>query len=182
MTPQGGKATGIGTSPCKIKSFLSRGNNLILINNTKGRHHRLSLIMTSFQPQVRCTHPITYAPAHCDEILASMPAFKKLQIFGSIGTRYVEIGLPYELANCKLRIPGPSISFSTFKIPPCERVVDMKGLTPYTRHRRSQLHCYNPSHTRSQQRDELVSYLGRTSRRRGHVLQTRDGRAGICAW
>ncbi|KAL8657205.1 MAG: hypothetical protein Q9226_002145 [Calogaya cf. arnoldii] len=98
-----------------------------------GHHGRLSLVMTSFQPQVRCTHPTSSAANDCYGILATMPTSKDLQAWGKRGTRYVVNELPYHLFNydrtCTATIRqnrGPSSITSWYRI--WEDLVAVEGM------------------------------------------------------
>ncbi|KAL8831103.1 MAG: hypothetical protein Q9191_001052 [Dirinaria sp. TL-2023a] len=74
-TPVGGVATGIG------------------------RYRRLGLIMTSYQPTVRCDAAVGPAPTDCLDILMDMPATTTAQVFGRAGEAGVQVQLPYQLRN-----------------------------------------------------------------------------------
>lgn len=87
----------------------------------KGRYRRLSLTMTPYKPQVRCSGPLSRPAAEgCNDVAESMPASRGLGIFGMEGAAGVEIGLPLELENRKFLSPprketkGPF--FSPWKI------------------------------------------------------------------
>ena len=64
-----------------------------------GRHGRLGLIMTSYEPSVRCFEAPGEGPIseECYQILGIMPARKNRQIFGSAGAPGVTVGLPYDI-------------------------------------------------------------------------------------
>ena len=71
------------------------------MNRFVGRAGRLGLIMTSFEPAVRCSNPPGRAPEpdQCWEILQLMPATIGLRWFGRQDEVGVEVSLPWQFAN-----------------------------------------------------------------------------------
>lgn len=64
-----------------------------------GRYGRLGLIMTSYEPAVRCQRAVGLEPSNCLDIELNMPVTKTVQVFGQAGEAGVEIELPYTLSN-----------------------------------------------------------------------------------
>ena len=66
-----------------------------------GHHSRLGLIMTSYEPSIRCSWPIgeSQRPENCDEILMSMPADLSFQRFGRHLPAGAGVPLPLDIAN-----------------------------------------------------------------------------------
>lgn len=81
----------------------ARGLRRKTYSTLTGRHGRLSLIVTSYRPSVRCSRPVAEGqePDDCDEILLSMPASKGFQQFGPNVDPRAGTELPVELANGK---------------------------------------------------------------------------------
>ena len=120
---EGGIAIGIGASrshffplclPHDINHLLfafvpslARCSSLTMVIETLGQRRRLGLIMTSYQPSVRCSNiprpdEHDYAPEDCDEILLEMPATKNFEHFGTNIDPHQGIRLPFELMNGKI--------------------------------------------------------------------------------
>lgn len=74
---------------------------LVTEHHILGHHGRLGLIMTSYEPSVRCSWPIgeSQRPENCDEILMSMPADLSFQRFGRYLPPGTGVTLPLEVAN-----------------------------------------------------------------------------------
>lgn len=78
-----------------------------MVTGIPGRRRRLGLIMTSYEPSVRCSNrprPEVHdrAPEDCDEILLDMPATKNFEHFGTSIDPYQGIRLPVEFMNGKM--------------------------------------------------------------------------------
>ena len=78
-----------------------------MVTGNLGRRRRLGLIMTSYEPSVRCSNgprpgEHDHAPEDCDEILLEMPATKNFEHFGTSIDPHQGVRLPYDLMNGKI--------------------------------------------------------------------------------
>ena len=98
---EGGIVTGIGKLWLTRETSLSPISVSGLTNNPAGRSGRIGLIMTSFEPSVRCSTPLSRAPVSgdCWKILQLMPASIGLRWFGRPEDLGVEIWLPWRFAS-----------------------------------------------------------------------------------
>ena len=106
---------------------------LVTKHHILGRQGHLGLIMTSFEPSIRCSWPISESqrPENCEEILMSMPAGFGFQRFGRDLPPGTGVQLPLDMATCTIQSRQSSCTWLTrFTVADrtCVATVDTTGI------------------------------------------------------